>query len=119
MVQHERWLEAKVIEKAALEKITIHFLITIPELQRGTRREPVGEPSLPPASGAPHPASEQIAVVGIAVTISPEIPINEAGRKFFGMRSADDFGAKVNLRQHGQSWHIQAHIERRPAGEQR
>src|SRR6185436_7480852 len=119
MRQHKRRLDAKVVQQSALQKITIHFLVTIPELQCGTWREPVCEPSLTTASRAPHPACEQIAVICVAVTITPEIPINKAGRKLPRMRGTDDLGAKIHFMKLGQHWHIQAHVERGPTGEQR
>src|SRR5437762_6789124 len=99
----------------ALEEITIHFLISILQLQCRSRREPVSQPTLTSASSTADPTRQKVAIICVTVTKAPEIVIHKSRREFVGMRSPNHLGTKIKAIQPWQLRHVQAQIQRRPA----
>src|SRR5436190_10358169 len=94
---HQCWPDTEVVQVPALEKIAVHFLITVPELQSRSRRKPVGQPALSTAASAPNPTRQQVSAVGVPIPESPKVPINESRGELMGMWRPYDFSAKSQL----------------------
>src|SRR6185312_15525813 len=79
MRQEECGLHGEVVEVSTFKEIAVDFFVAIGKLQRGSRRQPVGHPTLAATSGASHPTGKQVAIVGVSLPIAAKVPIDKPG----------------------------------------